>query len=177
MEKNHLNIIPIKNIIDKKADQVNFIEIISLVFHAVSILSDKRTNYWKSLYVEFTHDLEKQNKQKWPVLNVTNNEFSKRYDIYISKPFIESDNILTLLYRLLYIETYKCKDINKYGYKNVLNNIIDKNTDLCHVKKISLYRLFELVVEQLNHYIKVYNDKTKIENSLGQKIINLTKRD
>ncbi|AGC01798.1 hypothetical protein H012_gp667 [Acanthamoeba polyphaga moumouvirus] len=178
MEKNHLDIIiPIKDIIEKKASQVDFIEIISLVFHAVSILSDKRTNYWKLLYSEFRHDLKKQNKQKWPVLNITNNEFNKRFDIYISKPFIESDNILTLLYRLLYIETHKCQDINKNGYKSILNNLLEKNKDTCHVKKISLYRLFELLVEQLDNYVKIYNDNTKIEYSLGQKIINLIERD
>uniref|UniRef100_A0A6G6AC27 Uncharacterized protein n=1 Tax=Borely moumouvirus TaxID=2712067 RepID=A0A6G6AC27_9VIRU len=177
MENNHFNIIPIKDIIDKNENQIDFVEIISLVFHAVNILSEKRTNYWKSLYVEFKHDLKKQNKQKWPVLNITHNEFNKRFDIYISKPFIESDNILTLLNRLLYIETYKSENIKKNGYKNILKNILVKNSDICRVNKISLYQLFELLIEQLNFYVKLYNDNTKIEHSLAQKIINLIKRD
>lgn len=164
-------ILSLNDIIDKKISDINFLETVSLVFHGIVLLINEEQS-WKYIYSQFLEDLKRQKKLSWPKLDTNNNEFNRRIDIFLSMPFIETNNILTLLHRLLYIETYKLNIIVGLKYKNILEHIVINNNN-CRIREISLFHLFELLADHLKYYTRIYNDKNKLEFSLGNKILKI----
>lgn len=175
---NSIDIVPLYLLTDKKIIDIAFEEIIGLIFHANFNLACDRTYkkyaYWDFLYKNFVKDIEKQNLAGWPIMTVNKNDYFNRIDIIsIEKPFIDTDNILTLLHRLLYIENYK---INA-GYDNPvlkfkfikLSCLEDSNI----VENVSLYDLFSLLEKYLAYYVSKYGNVGNIENSLGSRILGL----
>ena len=169
------NITPLEKIIPKTMDNLTLKETVSLIFHASHILAmdlDFSENYkWQSFYEEFEKDLKEQNRRKWPKLIIVKNDYSKRIDIFSTGlHYVITDNLLSILFRLLYIENYKRKYIYKsYNYHNILGHKLSNQPDKL-VSKISLEELFNLLKYQLKYYLKVYDDADHYENCLGGKL-------
>ncbi|XWV25332.1 hypothetical protein QJ856_gp0438 [Tupanvirus deep ocean] len=168
-------ITPLEKIINKSINNLTFKEIISLVFHAASILSndnmDTISQGWKDIYADFEKELEKQNKIKWPHMSITKNDYNRRMDIFSTGgSFISSKNIFMLMLRLLYVENYKRPYVYKsYNYHKILSYKPKITHDVC-VKKLSISELFEHLKLCMKHYLKVYNDDKHFEYQLGKTI-------
>ncbi|XWV26593.1 hypothetical protein QJ857_gp0474 [Tupanvirus soda lake] len=168
-------ITPLEKIINKNINNLTFKEIISLVFHAASILSndnlDTISQGWTDIYTEFEKELEKQNKSKWPQMSITKNDYNRRIDIFSTGgSFISSKNIFMLMLRLLYVENYKRPYVYKsYNYHKVLG-YKPKTIDNVCVKKLSLAELFEHFKICMKHYMRVYSDEKHFEYQLGKTI-------
>jgi hypothetical protein len=180
-------------IINRNIDTFNFKEIISLLFHAIKNISEKKDmgslvlsipqskddvvdikngiDKWMLFYKDFEADLETQNTRRWPKLSYIRNDFRKRLEIFSSMHYHNSKNLLMLVLKLLYIETFKAKNLPANNdYHDVLNNIIHIN-DNHPANKISLPRLFEIFKLYMQHYIKIYNNEMMQEYSLGKSIL------
>jgi hypothetical protein len=169
-------IVSLDKIVNKNINNVTFKEIISLVFHAVQIVSHNETEpdyfVWKEIYVQFEEELKEQNKKKWPYMTITKNDYGKRIDIFSTDTsFISSNNIFMLLLRLLYIEKYKRPYVYRsYKYHKILGYKMETTNDTC-VIDISFKELFDFLLIFMKHYIKIYNDGKYLEFNLGKEII------
>lgn len=166
----HLNdqIVPLEKIVDKNINDVSFREIISLIFYAAISISKNKSNpdqiEWKEIYNNFENELVEQNKQKWPQILISKNDYNKRIDVISAySPFIETKNIFMLLLRLLYIENYKRPYIFKsYNYHKILGCKMRNKTDII-IKNLSVMDLFGILKQHLNRYMKIYNDENNFE--------------
>ena len=167
-------IIPLVKIIDKNINNITFRELISLIFHALSIEANNESNdnLWHKLHKEFLQELDTQNKEQWPVMSLIRNDFSKRMDLFTNDVFIKSENFFTYLFRLLVVERYKRPYIYKsYNYHKVLGHKL-KTSDSVAVEKLSITELFTYLKIFMDHYISVYNKDIYFEHQLGRKIFN-----
>ena len=154
-----------------------FKECISLLFHAVerinsdSILESdpESSKVIQDIHERFTLELAYQNKMGWPQINIARNDFHKRLDIIsINGNFIKSDNILTLLLRLLYIENYKRPYVYKtYAYHEITGHKISNLYSAPDLRELSLGAILYMLNEGIKHYVKVYHNKNNIEFQLG----------
>lgn len=169
--------ISLDKIIGKNISNTSFKEIISLMFYASLVMSnsteDPDSTKWKEIYSEFEKQLEEQNQHGWPKMTIIKNNFGKRIDIFtLNEPFMESNNILTLFFRLLFIENYKRPYIFKsYDYHKVMGYKIKSNNDNS-VKNLSLEDLVNLLKKYMIYYISIYNNDMRMEYQLGKKIYN-----
>lgn len=164
-----------EKIFDKTINNLTLKETISMIIFAAKMLANNsnfaENEIWKDYYQEFEKNMEDQIKKKWPRLTITRNNYNKRIDISSTDTsYIVSDNLLTLLVRVLFIENYKRKYIYKsYNYHNVLghklSNSLNKSTT-----QISLEELFNLLRDQMTYYLQIYNDVNHFENCLAKKI-------
>lgn len=171
----HDNIIVLDRILEKRVKDITFKETISLIFHTVFILShDKTSNskYWDALYKEFQIQFNKQISEKWPQMIITKNYTHKcAYTILNEKSFIESNNLLTLLFRLLFIENHKFINVpSHYNFYKILNHELETKDDRI-VKNLSLFEIFQILQDQLKYYAKVYKNKMHIEYQLVNSIL------
>ena len=183
-------IIPLAKIINKNINNLTFKEIISLIFHAVGIVANDKSEpepvilkqnsnnpidnqpTWKNIYDEFQKELEMQNKYKWPVMTIIKNDYSKRMDIFSNDEFIVSHNFLTLLLRVLVVENYKRPYIYKsYNYHKILSHKL-KISESHSIQKISMTDLFAYLKICLKYYIRIYNNEKYFEHQLGKAILN-----
>ena len=183
-------IIPLAKIINKNINNLTFKEIISLIFHAVGIVANDKSDpelatlkrgaeylndsqlTWKNIYDEFQKELEMQNKYKWPVMTIIKNDYSKRMDIFSNDEFIVSQNFLTLLLRILVVENYKRPYIYKsYNYHKILGHKL-KISESHSIQKISLTDLFTYLKICLKYYIRIYNNDKYFEYQLAKAILN-----
>ena len=164
-EKSNIDnhVIPLDKIIIKPIKDMTFKDIISLVFHSIIIMSKDPNNpfqeKWKLLYDEFENELEIQNELKWPKITIIKNENCKRIDVLsISKLYINSDNILTHLFRLLCVENYKRAYIyESYNYHKILNCKLNMGDNERIIKNISLNEIFTLFEIYMEYYMNIYN--------------------
>lgn len=170
------NVTPLEKILSKTVNNLTLKETLSLVIYAAKNLANdvdfSDNKMWKDLYQEFEQDLVKQNDKGWPNLLIVKNDYGRRIDIFCTGTYyINSNNLLMLLLRILFVENYKRKYIYKsYNYHNVLGHKLNDRPNK-PVTKISLVELFELLQCQLQYYLKVYDDDDHYENCLGTKIV------
>lgn len=171
----HDHIIVLDKILEKKVKDITFKETISLIFHTVYLMpksggpdSDK----WESIYKEFQMQFSRQISDKWPQMVIVKNYSHKcAYIILNEKKFIESKNLLTLLFRLLFIENHKLINIPcHYNFYKILSHEIGTNDDRI-VKNLSLFEIFGLLRDQLKYYAKIYKNKTHMEYQLVNAIV------
>lgn len=168
-------IVRLDKILKKPMASITFKEIISLVFHAIELLMNDKTDpdhiYWWKIYEEFMDELNQQNKKIWPELVISKSDHYRRINIMlIITPFIRSKNILMLLLRLLYVEKYKRPYINKvHEYYKILNHRLDKN--IIVATKLSLAELFEYLQLHLERYQKIYSDERLFEYQIAEAIL------
>jgi hypothetical protein len=156
------------NILKKNINVATFKDIISLIFHSVSIMTKNKPaiEEWELFFSSYQEELKRQNKLNWPSIVLIKNEYNKRIESLPNKPFLKSSHLLILLLRLLYIEN------QKKMYKNILNHIID-TPDQIKIKNITLGRLFEILKVYVQHYKTIYSDNTLFEYQIAIAIINL----
>lgn len=165
-------LIDLDKILSKKINRINFQDIISLIFHAIEKIGHDFPE-WKILYIQFQKEFDKQNELKWPRLSVNRNDYSKRMDIFCHDVYIVSNNLLTLLLRLLYMENYKRGyTLRSYHYHKILGKTFPLEK---RVEEYSLWQLFELLDKCLTYYLEIYDDESRIENRLADKIVGLIK--
>jgi len=170
------NIVPFEKIINKQVQNITFKEIISLIFHAIKKIIDDKTCRewveWAEYYDEFTKQLSEQEKKSWPKLVIIKNDYNKRIDIFSTgSSYVSSNNIFTLIFRLLCIENYKRGYIYKsYNYHKILGHKLNEGDDII-IQKASLETLFDLLKKHIKHYLKIYDDDDRIENLLAKKIL------
>ena len=112
-------------IINKSINYLTFKDVISLIFYACDAMSkhmeDPDFKMWSEFYKRFESKIEKQNKLKWPLLSIIRNDYDKRIDIFSTREYIKTKNLLMLLLRLLHIENYKRPYVYKtYQYHKIL---------------------------------------------------------
>jgi len=168
-------------ILSKNISELNFHEVISLVFYAIegihsgegistSSTSNQSNADWTSLYKDFLALLESENKRRWPKLNCITNSYRKRLEVFFPSTFTQTNNILLLLLRLLYVETFKVDNMPAQlaPHPVLLHhiNIPDKYKST----EVSLVRLFELLKSYLGYYVKIYHNEMMFEYVLGKKV-------
>lgn len=184
-------------IMNKHINVMTFKDIISLVFYAMEDIKENNKNIfdqtepinynisnqneminqnsqikkWIELFDEFTTTLKIQNNKRWPKLNHIRNNFRKRLEIFSSASYHPSRNILMLLLRLLYVETYKISNISVADdYYDILGHRIS-TSDRYSPDKITMSRLFEILKMHLQHYMRIYHNEMIYENILCKSII------
>lgn len=175
MVKLNEQIVSLDKLSRKSSDHsFTFKEICSLIFYAILNLSKKETecepNCWTIYYREFLNDLEKQNNIGWPQFTIRKNDYGKRIDLVLTDPYEKSNNLLTLLLRLLYVENYKRQYIFEYmDYYKILGWKLE--TNIQDIENLSLDRIFNLLKKCINHYNKVYNNDKSFEYQLAKAIL------
>lgn len=164
-------IVPFTELHTKNIKQMSFKDIISLIFYACEKISGS-CDPWNNYYQEFQNDLILQNKLKCPKFRPITNDFSKRVEIFCDKGFIVSNNFLTILLRMLYVENRKKGITGTYHYHKVLDHIIIPRTSVENIKKLSVYDLFELLKPYVSYYMKIYNDESMFEYQMANVILN-----
>jgi len=168
-------LIPLDKLLDKNISNITLEETISLIIHTIQIMATKDNPdkfVWKKINDEFITYIAKQNAKMWPAMTVIKNYYDKCLDILlISESFINSKNILVLLFRLLFIEKYK--QSNNFAYFClVLDYRLDNDnfSDNKLISDLSLDAIFDLLSKHLNYYFKVYNNKLHLEYQLAKSI-------
>jgi hypothetical protein len=174
-ETQNTHIIMLDQILSKMVKNITFKESISLVFHTIYNISTgnyEESDKWSFLYKEFQIEMSNQIKSKWPQMIIINNHAHLCAHVIINgKPFIESDNLLILLFRLLFIENHKIGNVpSYYNFHDVLNYKIGGN-DNNVIRNLSLFKIFDLLKQQLTYYLRVYKNKSYIEHQLALAII------
>lgn len=164
------NIIVLDRILEKQIKDITFKETISLIFHTVFTLSNTKTSdskYWNALYKEFQIQFNKQISEKWPQMVIIKNHTHKcAYTTFNGKSFIESKNLLTLLFRLLFIENHKFINVpSHYNFYKILTHELGTKDERI-IKNLSLFEIFQILKDQLKYYAKVYRNKMHIEYEL-----------
>ncbi|BCS82976.1 hypothetical protein QLL95_gp1147 [Cotonvirus japonicus] len=172
-----INIIPLNEIINKTIRDINFQEVISLIFHAsfnmTCNVSHPDFNDWNKFYTEFVKDFERQNLSRWPIMTIIDNEYYKRTDVIaIENTFVSSNNILTLLYRLMYIENYKIT-AGFNNYKLLEHKLHSKFLSKKNVNNISLHKLFKTLKLYVDYYSRKYTNTNNLEYSLATRLSSL----
>ena len=151
---------------------LKFVDVIVLVLHAFeNTLDNILLNYFK----EFESDITQQFEVKWPELIAKNNDYKKRFDIFCTEPFVRTQNMLTLMIRLLYIENIKKshRQINTTHHK-ILDKTIGAIDPTVVDKKLSLVtftELLQLLELCARYYLTVYYDEFLLEHKIGSGII------
>lgn len=169
-------LIKYETIMQKNYDNITFKDVISLIFYTIKNLnqiSDSEYEKWKILYENFNEELKNQNNMKLPLLSVIKNDFLKKIDIIIEDNiFIKSNHILMLLFRLMYIEDFKEKNLSKNdNYYPILNYKINFTYNKSPYE-LSLIEYFDMLKKYLLYYIRIYDNEKSIENKLAQNILN-----
>lgn len=187
-----LNQVPISNpnlilpsldkIVEKDVSRLTFKDVLCLIFHAAGIIDNQPDhqdyNSWSLIYHQFLEELIVQRIQQWPNIKVLRNNQLKRIEIVsMSKSFIISTNIYMLLYRLLYIESYKKPyNLKSRKFHKVLNcrygSIVedDNSKDKNNIEDLSLSDLFSILNDFIKYYLRIYHDET-FEYVLGKTIL------
>lgn len=171
-------IYPKEKIVDKSISEIDFKDVISLVFYGTIFAATEMNEIeWKKILDEFNLQLEKQNKCGWPTMSINRNDFDKRMEIFVSNTsFVTTNNFLTLLFRLLLIENYKRPYIFKsYNYHKILGhkNVPKKELFIGNntlVKNLTLHDIFNLLDDFINYYLKIFGDDTTFEYRLAKRI-------
>jgi hypothetical protein len=161
----------------KDVNKLTFKDAISLVYHMVHSIGEKSDledhEKWKTYYNQFLSDLAAQNRRTWPKIIINRNDYSARMDCNVVDEFISSDNILTLLLRILYLENYKRPHIFKaYNYHPITGHVIAITKSL---DQLTVFDVFDLVFKHMEYYINIYNQSTCIEYKLAKSIISQIK--
>ena len=170
-------IITLDKLINKSMDNLTFKEIVSLVFHAIiAIVNDPLMpghSEWKEIYQQFEKNLREQNQVGWPNMKIIKNDMDRRIDVYsLRPPFIISDNILTLLLQILYMEKYKRSYVFKtYHYHKILGHTIKYRKKNIIVEQCSLENIFDCLKAALEYYVKIYKNDIRIEYQLSYAIL------
>lgn len=175
-------VIPLQNIIYKKTGELTLQEALSAAFHATQAIGSSHTGLsekarftaqlWNDLYGEHVQELRNQTEQGWPKPNFRNNRIQLRRDLdTLSQSFLRSDNYLTLILRLLYLEVFKNASNFSFSCINVLDlhPYDENNTEI--MGELTLARIFYLVRMALVKYLRVYNSQGTFENELGSAIL------
>lgn len=144
----------------------SFHETISLIFHAIN--SESCRHLFTEIYEEFTQQHLIQTT-RWPKLILFRTASRNcSHVLPCDKPFIESQNLLTLLYRLIHIELYKAA-------KTLDTKIIDHQISFSSksVLDLSLDEIVDLLHAHLSAYLAVYRNETYIEYQLANTIVSL----
>jgi hypothetical protein len=176
-----INIPNFENVINKKINQLKFIDIIVLLIYAFEKnchdFVNPNSSDMQTYYIEFVDNMKHQNISGWPELLVKCNDYKKRFEIYCTTPFIKSQNVLTLLIRLIYIENFKKTWKQKnYDYHKILDSINihvhseHNEMNMC-AKNLSFNELFTILEEHMIHYNKIYFDEFLFEYQLGSYIL------
>lgn len=162
-----------KIVLSKNISVLNFHEIISLVFHAIENIKDRsECTEWNNLHKDFIELLDSENKRRWPKLNYMTNTYRKRLEVFFSSTFTSTNNVLLLLIRLLYIESFKNDNgtLQIECHQPLQHHIAIPDKYMS--TEVSIVRLFELLKMYLNYYIKIYHNEMMFEHLLGKAIIN-----
>lgn len=172
-----------EKILSKEYTEVNFKDIISLVFHAINKMKDDKFSdqeyseqtsetQCKKIYDKFEEELSLQNKFGWPQIFIVRNDYERRMDLATGGgSYISSTNILTLLLRILYVENYKRRYVfRSYDYRKVMSHKI-RSLMTKQVDEFALEEIIDLLKNHLHHYLKIYNDCTHFENQLATAIL------
>ena len=169
------NLLSEKNtLLNLNINTINFKDVISLFFYAVENISSPNNNInnpeQKKLFIEyfkiFENNIKYQNSVGLPKLSYITNDKKKRLEIFSPSLYHPTQNILVLLLRLLHIEEFKEKQNIQGKYEKVLShkiNIIDSY----NCADVSIIRLFEILKDYMNYYIKIYDNGMMYENKLG----------
>jgi hypothetical protein len=166
----------ISSIIDKKVNQLNISNIISVVIHSFRVFSKDITNIdrkkWEEYYEEFVKTFDKQNDLKWPQFVSNHNYEGNRINIYsVDISPIKSDNGLFLLTYLLYVEKSKYSSrVPNTQYVKILDHIIAPSNKM-HIKNIKMSDLYDILESCIKYYLKIYSEQDLIENKLGREIL------
>lgn len=164
----------------KSVNDLTFKDVVSLVFHSLVILSKSKnepnSKEWIQIYEEFEKELQTQNNQKWPQLNIIKNTVEKRIDIFtINGSFNKTTNLFMLLLRLLYFENYKRPYIYKsYNFHKILGYKI-KNHYNTELKYLSIHSLYDILIQYLEYYSIIYYDNSIYESGISNEILKLLK--
>ena len=174
----NFNIPRYNEILNLTTSNLKFVDVIVLVLCAFENTLDNNLIIY---FREFNTDITNQFEIKWPELIVNINDYKKRSDIFCIEPFIRTQNILTLLIRLLYIENVKKtrRNPNMTHHQVIDKNIgtidpmmIDKKLSM--VTFIELLQLLELCIK---YYMTVYYDEFLLEHKIGFSIIKYLNHD
>ena len=176
----HLDVIEKKPVCD-----FNFKDIVSLFMHAMKKIGESdnlHADEYKKYYHLFTDDINRQNYGGWPKIFINRNN-TKKIEINTVGNYIYSDNVLTLLLRIMYIENYKknCfwKPHSTYKILDIIPErndfffIINYGEQYSNLSDMSLYDLTKLLLSCLKHYIGVHSDNTRSEHQIASTIISL----
>lgn len=167
-------IVPLNELINKETNKISMKEIISLIFHAAILMSNDITDTdkdkWEDMLNEFKMELEKQNKDKWPKMTIIKNDYSKRIDVIITnKSFIKSQNIFTLLLRLLFVENYKCLRVHEtHDFHKILEHKLKMDNA---IKDMTVDELFNYLKNHIIYYMGIYNNNLHLEYQLAKSIL------
>ena len=148
--------------------------LISAVINGVELIAINYTpqQELKMLYDQYQRDMIKQNEIGWPQVLICDNMIHRVFEICkMRTDFIESDNVLTLLHRLLYLERLKDVSYAKKNYHRLLDRVIVNEID---VSESSLGDLVKHLMAGVLMYVDHYH-KSSIERELGDKILNVIK--
>ena len=169
---------PLNKIIDRHTNDITFKDTISLIFHAVCFIkndtSEKDHALWKKLYLEFEEQLSQQNLSRWEDIKISlDYNYGYVHVIPDSDVSISTKNILTLLFKLIYIENLKRSLLykNKIFIKHKILWYNLNTNNYTYIKNISLTELFDLLKRYVEYYIGVYSNKSSIEHRLGKSIL------
>lgn len=167
--------VPLRDMLGKTTGQLTVQDVLSLAFHTVQDLGKRAfrgSSEWNELYTSHLDDLRKQTVAKWPKPMIRTNRLYTRRDLdTLSHSFLRTNNFLTLLLRLLYLEVIK----NATNYTGESINVLDikpfDDSILEPVKELTVARIFYLIRMALIKYVRVYNDAGTFENDLGMSIL------
>jgi hypothetical protein len=101
---------PYKTLEEKRNYSLN--DLLCIIIYSLRNLANdifsKDFEMWNLFYLEFIEELNKQ-KISWPKHAIFDNIIKKRFEIKLHESFIVSSNLLTFIYRILYIENQKKK--------------------------------------------------------------------
>lgn len=168
-------------LMNKHINNLNFKDIISMIFHAVKNTDEKKLDTitdnakWKNFHEDFKLNLELQNNRGWPKLNYIKNDTRKRLEIFSPTSYNITKNLLILLLRLIYIESFKLNELasTPYGRGNfheVLTYKIDI-PDKYPASDVSFIRLIEILKMYISYYTRIYQNVMMYEYSLGTSIL------
>lgn len=169
--------VPLVDLTKKTTGQLTVQDVLSLAFHTVHDLG-KRTFKgaleWNDLHSSHIDDLKKQAIANWPKPMIRTNRLYTRRDLdTLSHSFLRSNNFLTLLLRLLYLEVIK----NATNYTGESINVLEirpfDDSILEPVKDLTVARIFYLIRMALLKYLRVYNDSGTFENDLGMSLLSI----
>jgi len=149
---------------------------------------------WNQLWIDFLEDISIQKRLGWPSF-VLIKKVDKKIDVDMNgeisikshpndnklvalstSPFISSQNLLTLLFRIIYTET--CKE-NYLKMSSLYQSLMKKDKDLTRAYDkpgiIYLSDLFDNLEKHLKLYISTYSDWEDFEHQLGLSVLKLIK--
>ena len=154
--------------IEKNTSTMTFIETISLFFNVCekySLSTNKRYTEFSDIYNNFIQDYQYQLYCEWPKIIVNDNKINNRCDVLITNGiFLKSNNILTFLLRLIYIENHKKE-------ANLLHKIYNETNN--GIENMTILEIIDLMIACVNRYLLVYANNFSIEYSIATKILEL----